>query len=97
VFGIPDDKFGEVPAAYIQLKPGATLTEADVVAQCEARLARLKRPRLVKFVDGFPKTPIGKIQKNVLKAPFWLGRGTQSMPPAPGLPGCSARRGSPPR
>ncbi len=44
------------------------------MAQCEARLARLKRPRLVKFVDGFPKTPIGKIQKNVLKAPFWLGR-----------------------
>lgn len=74
VFGIPDAKFGEVPAAYIQLKPGASLTEAEVVAQCEARLARLKRPRLVKFVDGFPKTPIGKIQKNVLKAPFWQGR-----------------------
>ncbi len=52
----------------------AKLTEADVVTQCEARLARLKRPRLVKFVDGFPKTPIGKIQKNVLKAPFWQGR-----------------------
>ena len=39
-----------------------------------AKLARLKRPRLVKFVDGFPKTPIGKIQKNVLKEPYWEGR-----------------------
>ena len=74
VFGIPDDKFGEVPAAYILLKPGAQLTEAEVVAQCEARLARLKRPRLVKFVDGFPKTAIGKIQKTLLKEPFWHGR-----------------------
>ena len=74
VFGIPDDKFGEVPAAYIQLKPGAALTEDQVVAQCEAKLARLKRPRLVKFVDGFPKTPIGKIQKTLLKEPFWQDR-----------------------
>lgn len=74
VFGIPDDKFGEVPAAYIQLKPGAALTEAEVLARCEAMLARLKRPRLLRFVEDFPKTPIGKIQKNLLKAPFWAGR-----------------------
>jgi fatty-acyl-CoA synthase len=74
VFGIPDDKWGEVPAAYLLLKPGCTLGEAEVVAQCEAKLARLKRPRLVKFVDSFPKTPIGKIQKNVLKEPYWEGR-----------------------
>jgi acyl-CoA synthetase (AMP-forming)/AMP-acid ligase II len=74
VFGIPDDKWGEVPAAYIQLKPGCTLAEAQVVAQCEAKLARLKRPRLIKFVDGFPKTPIGKIQKNILKEPYWQNR-----------------------
>jgi fatty-acyl-CoA synthase len=74
VFGTPDDKFGEVPAAYMQLKPGASLSEAEVLARCEAQLARLKRPRLVKFVEGFPKTAIGKIQKNVLKEPFWQGR-----------------------
>lgn len=74
VFGIPDDKWGEVPAAYVLLKAGCTLSEQDVVVQCEAKLARLKRPRLIKFVDGFPKTPIGKIQKNVLKEPYWQGR-----------------------
>jgi fatty-acyl-CoA synthase len=74
VFGIPDDKFGEVPAAFIQLKPGAALEESVVIARCEAQLARLKRPRLVRFVDNFPKTPIGKIQKNLLKEPFWQGR-----------------------
>ena len=74
VFGIPDDKWGEVPAAYLLLKAGCTLDEARVLAQCEAKLARLKRPRLVKFVDSFPKTPIGKIQKNLLKEPYWQGR-----------------------
>lgn len=63
-----------MPAAYLQLKPGRLLTEAEVVARCEQRLARLKRPRLIRFVDGFPKTPIGKIQKTLLKEPFWQGR-----------------------
>jgi len=71
VFGIPEDKFGEVPAAYILLKNGRTATEADIVEHCATRLARFKRPRLVKFVDDFPKTPIGKIQKNFLKDPYW--------------------------
>ncbi|MFN5349016.1 MAG: class I adenylate-forming enzyme family protein [Polaromonas sp.] len=74
VFGIPDDKWGEVPAAYILLKAGFVLTQAQVVSQCEAKLARLKRPRLVKFVDSFAKTPIGKIRKNLLKEPCWLER-----------------------
>lgn len=74
VFGIPDEKWGEVAAAYIQLKPGMTLHESAVIHQCEQRLARLKRPRLIKFVDQFPKTPIGKIQKNILKEPYWAGR-----------------------
>ncbi len=74
VFGIPDEKFGELPAAYIALRSGASLTEEAVIAQCEARLARHKRPRLIKFVSDFPKTPIGKIQKNLLKEPYWLGR-----------------------
>ncbi len=74
VFGMPDEKFGELPAAYIALKPGMSLSEAQVIAHCEAKLARLKRPRLIKFVTEFPKTPIGKIQKNLLKEPYWQGR-----------------------
>ncbi|MEQ8702259.1 MAG: class I adenylate-forming enzyme family protein [Bauldia litoralis] len=74
VFGIPDDKWGEVPAAYIAIKAGASLTEQEVVDHCAAHLARFKRPRLVKFVDDFPKTPIGKIQKTVLREPHWEGK-----------------------
>lgn len=74
VFGIPDDKWGEVPVAYVRLKAGAEIGEDDLVAHCAERLARFKRPRLVKFVDDFPKTPIGKIQKNVLREPYWKDR-----------------------
>ncbi|MCZ4313005.1 AMP-binding protein [Comamonadaceae bacterium G21597-S1] len=74
VFGVPDAKFGELPAAFLLLKPGASLDEAQVLAHVEAHLARHKRPRLIRFVTEFPKTPIGKIQKNILKQPFWQGR-----------------------
>jgi len=74
VFGVPDAKWGEVPAAYIALKPGATLDEATVIAHCTQHLAEFKRPRVVKFVTDFPKTPIGKIQKNILKEPYWKER-----------------------
>ncbi len=74
VFGVPDDKWGEVPAAYIQLKPGTVLAEDAVTEHCAGKLARFKRPRTVKFVDDFPKTPIGKIQKNVLKEEYWASR-----------------------
>ena len=71
VFGIPEDKFGEVPAAYILVKQGRSVTEEEIVEHCATRLARFKRPRLVKFVNDCPKTPIGKIQKNFLKDPYW--------------------------
>jgi len=69
VFGILDEKAGEVPAAYVCLKDNATVTEQELVAHCASLLAQFKRPRLVKFVDDFPKTPIGKIQKNILREP----------------------------
>ena len=74
VIGIPDDKWGEVPAAYVLLKANETLSEETLVDHCAAQLARFKRPRLVKFVTEFPKTPIGKIQKNVLREPYWKDR-----------------------
>jgi acyl-CoA synthetase (AMP-forming)/AMP-acid ligase II len=74
VFGVPDEKFGELPAAYIALKPGAALSAAQVVAHCTTHLAEFKRPRVVEFVSEFPKTPIGKIQKNILREPYWTNR-----------------------
>ena len=74
VFGIPDATFGEVPAAHVRLKAGLTVDADELIAHCRTRLAEFKRPRLIEFVADFPKTPIGKIQKNLLKEPYWEHR-----------------------
>ncbi|MHA1537014.1 MAG: AMP-binding protein [Alphaproteobacteria bacterium] len=71
VFGIPDEKWGEVPIAHVAIKAGASVNEEQLIAHCAEGLARFKRPRLIKFVDDFPKTAIGKIQKTILKTPYW--------------------------
>lgn len=71
VFGIPDAQWGELPAAHVVLADGENATEEDLVEFVAARIARHKRPRLVKFVDALPKTAVGKIQKNVIRAPYW--------------------------
>jgi fatty-acyl-CoA synthase len=62
----PDDKWGEVPAAFIELKPGAGCSEADIVEHCRGHLARFKVPKQVVFGE-LPKTSTGKIQKYVLR------------------------------
>jgi acyl-CoA synthetase (AMP-forming)/AMP-acid ligase II len=70
VFGTPDPVWGELPAAHVQLKAGRSTTEAELIDYCSQRLARFKRPRFIKLVDDFPKTAIGKIQKNILRAQY---------------------------
>jgi fatty-acyl-CoA synthase len=62
----PDDKWGETPCAFVELKPGATLTEAEVIAFCRDNLAHFKCPRAVVFGE-LPKTSTGKIQKGPLR------------------------------
>ncbi|MBK9116308.1 MAG: acyl-CoA synthetase [Betaproteobacteria bacterium] len=62
----PDPKWGETPCAYVELKPGATATEAELIAHCQQLLARFKAPKKVVFGE-LPKTSTGKIQKYVLR------------------------------
>jgi len=62
----PDDKWGETPCAFLELKDGYNLTAAEVVAHCRAHLARYKVPRYIAFCD-IPKTSTGKIQKFELR------------------------------
>jgi len=62
----PDQKWGEVPAAYIELRPGASVTGEDIIAYCRDHLAHYKVPRFVAFCV-LPKTSTGKIQKFVLR------------------------------
>ncbi len=62
----PDPKWGETPRAYVELKPGAQASEAELIEHCRANLPRFKVPKTVVF-GPLPKTSTGKIQKNVLR------------------------------
>jgi fatty-acyl-CoA synthase len=62
----PDTKWGETPCAFIEVRPGAEVTEAEIIDYCKKRLARFKCPRFVVFAE-LPKTSTGKIQKFKLR------------------------------
>ena len=63
VFGVPDTKYGEIVAAWINATPDNTLSEADIKAFCKDNIAHYKVPAIIWFVDEFPMTVTGKIQK----------------------------------
>ncbi|HLG14700.1 MAG TPA: AMP-binding protein [Blastocatellia bacterium] len=63
VYGVPSEKYGEEVAAAIRLAQGASATADDIKAFCDGRIARFKVPRYVRFVDSFPMTASGKVQK----------------------------------
>jgi fatty-acyl-CoA synthase len=67
VVAAPDEKWGEVPKAYIGLKPGQTATAEELIEFCRARLAHFKCPKQVEF-GALPRTVTGKIRKNELRA-----------------------------
>jgi len=68
VVGVPDVKYGEVVGAFVRRAAGAEIEEADVQEFARARLARYKAPKYVFFVDEFPLTASGKVQKYKLRA-----------------------------
>jgi fatty-acyl-CoA synthase len=63
---MPDEKWGEVPCAFVELKPEVQTTEKDVIEYCRGLMARFKVPKKVIFCV-LPKTSTGKIQKFVLR------------------------------
>jgi fatty-acyl-CoA synthase len=67
VVGLPDAKFGEEVCAWIRVKPGAAVSEEDLKAFCKGRIAHYKVPRYIAFVDEFPTTVTGKVQKFKLR------------------------------
>jgi len=67
IVGLPDERWGESPHAFVVLKPGASATEADLRQFARDRLAHFKAPQTVRFVPELPKTATGKIQKYVLR------------------------------
>ncbi len=67
VVAMPDPKWGEVPCAFVELRPGATATAEEIIAHCRLFLAHFKVPRAVRFGE-LPRTATGKIQKFELRA-----------------------------
>jgi fatty-acyl-CoA synthase len=69
VVAMPDEKWGEVPCAFVEVKETATVTEQDLIAFCRERLAGFKCPKKIVF-EELPKTSTGKIQKFELRKAF---------------------------
>jgi fatty-acyl-CoA synthase len=67
VVGVPDPKYGEELCAWIKLKSGVAATPAEVQEFCKEQIAHYKIPRYIKFVDAFPMTVTGKVQKFVMR------------------------------
>jgi fatty-acyl-CoA synthase len=63
VVGLPDSKLGEIVAAWIRLKSGQTMTSEEVQSYCQGKIAHFKIPQYIRFVDAFPMTVTGKLQK----------------------------------
>jgi fatty-acyl-CoA synthase len=68
VVGRPDKRWGEVVAAAIVLKPGCRMTEAEAFALFQGRIARYKHPREVRFLERLPRSALGKIQREAVRA-----------------------------
>ena len=73
VIPVPHEKWGEVPKAFVTLKPDSSASEQDILDHCRERLARFKVPKSVEF-GALPKTSTGKIKKFVLRGREWEGR-----------------------
>jgi fatty-acyl-CoA synthase len=74
VVGVPDERWGERPKAFVVLRDGAELGEAELIEHVRGAIAHYKAPDQVAFVDELPKTSTGKVQKYALRAPEWAGR-----------------------
>ena len=66
VVAMPDEKWGEVPCAFIELAVGVSASEAELIEHCANNMARFKRPKKIVFGE-LPKTATGKIQKKQLR------------------------------
>jgi len=76
VIGIADAQWGEVGMAIVAVKPGRTVTKAEISVHCAKNLARFKCPRVIRFVDALPRNATGKIHKPTLRKDFSIASAT---------------------
>ena len=75
VIGVPDEKWGEAVKAVIELKPGMTATEEDLLALCKSQLGSAKSPKSIEIWPALPRSPVGKVSKKEIRARYWEGIG----------------------
>jgi len=74
VFGVPDPKWGETPMALVVVDELDGLTEEAVINECRSHLGSYKKPARVEFrTESLPRSPVGKIQRKVIREPYWAG------------------------
>jgi fatty-acyl-CoA synthase len=91
VVGVPDERLGEVGFAFVERRAGAGATADEIVAHCAATMADYKVPRYVRFVEEWPLTSSGKIQRFRLQEEARAATSTSSRRPARGRPRPAAR------
>jgi fatty-acyl-CoA synthase len=77
VIGVPDEKWGERPKAFVVLRPSARATEDELIAFVRSRIARYKAPANIAFLEELPRTSTGKVQKFELREREWAGHATR--------------------
>lgn len=77
VIGVPHEKWGETVKALVVLRPGSAATESELSAHCRSKLAHYKCPTSIELRAELARTATGKLQKFLLRAPYWEGRARQ--------------------
>jgi fatty-acyl-CoA synthase len=77
VIGVPDEKWGERPKAFVIRKPGAEVNETELIAYLQTHIARFKVPKAIEVVDQLPRTSTGKTQKFELREQEWAGHSSR--------------------
>ncbi len=77
VIGVPDEKWGERPKAFVVLKPGGEADEQELIDHVKSKIARYKAPKAVAFLDELPKTSTGKVPKFELREREWAGQASR--------------------
>ena len=74
VIGVPDSRWGEAVKAFVVVAPGQAADETDLIEHCRKHIASYKKPKSVEFVSALPRLPNKKIDKKLLRAPYWDSR-----------------------
>jgi acyl-CoA synthetase (AMP-forming)/AMP-acid ligase II len=77
VIAVPDEAWGESVKACVQMRPGITATELELIDYARTKIASYKKPRSIDFVESLPRLFNGKIDKKALRAPYWLAQDRQ--------------------